>query len=112
MVNLPISYSDKKVTPFGGMCLMKRFLDQTGIGDHLISIDLPRTGSYRGYDPVQIIESFWLGLWTGAKRGCEAQRAGKKWCRRQVPCKRGKAFATFGQKSREEARSITQEIVS
>ena len=29
MVNLPIKYSDKQVTPFGGMSLMKRFLDQT-----------------------------------------------------------------------------------
>ena len=31
MVNLPIEYSDKQVTPFGGMSLMKRFLDQTNI---------------------------------------------------------------------------------
>ena len=32
MVNLPIEYSDKPVTPFGGMALMKRFVDQTGKG--------------------------------------------------------------------------------
>jgi len=32
MVNLPIEYSDKQVTPFGGMSLMKRFIDQTGSG--------------------------------------------------------------------------------
>lgn len=47
---------------------MKRFLDQTGIREHLSSIDLPQPGSNRGYDPVQIVESFWLGLWTGANR--------------------------------------------
>jgi hypothetical protein len=35
MVNLPIEYSDKPVTPFGGMVLMKRFLDQTGIREQL-----------------------------------------------------------------------------
>jgi hypothetical protein len=35
MVNLPVEYSDKPVTPFGGMALMKRFVDQTGIGEHL-----------------------------------------------------------------------------
>jgi hypothetical protein len=68
MVNLPISYSDKKVTLFGVMCLIKRFLDQTGIRDDLSSIDLPQPGSNRGYDHVQIVESFWLGLWTGANR--------------------------------------------
>lgn len=68
MVNLPIEYSDKQVTPFGGMSLMKRFLDQTGIRDHLDCLDLPQPGSNRGYDPKQIIESFWLGIWTGASR--------------------------------------------
>jgi len=68
MVNLPIEYSDKQVTPFGGMSLMKRFIDQTGIRDYLRSIDLPYPGSNRGYSPVQIVESFWLGIWTGASR--------------------------------------------
>jgi len=68
MVNLPIAYSDKKVTPFGGMSLMKRFIDQTGIREHMSSIGLPQPGSNRGYDPVQVVESFWLGLWTGANR--------------------------------------------
>jgi hypothetical protein len=68
MVNLPIEYSDKPVTPFGGMALMKRFIDQTGIREHLATLDLPQGGSNRAYDPVHIIESFWLGIWTGASR--------------------------------------------
>gem|GEM_PF-6424091 len=41
MVNLPIEYSDKPVTPFGGMALIKRFIDQTGIREHLAKLDLP-----------------------------------------------------------------------
>ena len=40
MVNLPIEYSDKQVTPYGGMSLMKKFLDQTGIRDYLKETDL------------------------------------------------------------------------
>ena len=68
MVNLPIEYSDKQVTPFGGMSLMKRFLDQTEIRDFLDKLDLPQPGSNRGYSPIHIIESFWLGIWTGASR--------------------------------------------
>lgn len=68
MVNLPIEYSDKHVTPFGGMSLMKRFVDQTGIRDYLQELDLPQPGSNRGYSPEHIIESFWLGIWTGASR--------------------------------------------
>lgn len=68
MVNLPIEYSDKQVTPFGGMSLMKRFLDQTKIREFLGTLNLPQPGSNRGYDPTQIIESFWLSIWTGASR--------------------------------------------
>jgi len=68
MVNLPIEYSDKKVTPFGGMSLMKRFVDSIGIREHLLTLDLPDKGSNRSYDSHHIIESFWLSIWTGASR--------------------------------------------
>ena len=68
MVNLPIEYSDKQVTPFGGMSLMKSFLDQTGIREFMQELDLPYPNSNRGYSPVHIIESFWLSIWTGANR--------------------------------------------
>jgi hypothetical protein len=68
MVNLAIEYSDKPVTPFGGMALMKRFLDQVGIREKLGTLDLPSPGSNRAYSSEQIIESFWLNIWTGASR--------------------------------------------
>jgi len=68
MVKLPIEYSDKKVTPFGGMSLMKQFIDKTGIREHLNTLDLPLGKSNRSYEPYQIIESFWLNIWTGASR--------------------------------------------
>ncbi len=68
MVNLPIEFSDKKVTPFGGMTLMKRFVDSFGIRDKLRDLPLPRGQSNRAYDPVQIVESFWLSIWAGASR--------------------------------------------
>lgn len=68
MVNLPIAFSDKKVTPFGGMSLMKRFIDQTGIRGYLSELDLPVPNSNAGYNPSHIIEAFWLSIWTGASR--------------------------------------------
>lgn len=68
MVNLPIEFSDKAVTPFGGLSLMKRFLDKVGIREYLKSIALPQPGSNRGFSPDVIIESFWLSIWTGASR--------------------------------------------
>jgi hypothetical protein len=39
MVNLPIEYSSRKVTPFGEMCLMKDLIDQLGI-THLLGSQL------------------------------------------------------------------------
>ena len=68
MVNLNIEYSDKKVTPFGGMVLMERFLESTKIREQLQQLDLPVSGSNRGYEAEEIIESFWLSIWTGASR--------------------------------------------
>jgi len=85
MVKLPSEYSDKPVTLFAGMALMKRFIDQTGIREHLATLDLPQGGSNRAYDPVQVIESFWLGIWTGASRyiHCDWLRPGAT--RRRAP---------------------------
>ncbi|UKJ07859.1 IS1380 family transposase [Solitalea lacus] len=68
MVNLPIEYSDKPVTPFGGMSLLKRMLDKTQIYEQLNKLALPVAGSNRGYLPSDIVRSFWLGIWTGASR--------------------------------------------
>ena len=68
MVNLPIEYSDKQVTPFGGMSLMKRFVEQLGIREKLEELPLPKRGSNRSYQARQVIESFWLSIWTGASR--------------------------------------------
>lgn len=68
MVNLPVEYSDKPVTPFGGMSLLKRFIDKIGVDDFLDALPLPQPGSNRGYAPSDIVKSFWLGIWTGASR--------------------------------------------
>ena len=68
MVNLPIEYSDEPVTPFGGMALMKRFIDKVGIIPKLSELDLLKPGSNRGYTSEELIESFWLNIWTGASR--------------------------------------------
>ncbi len=68
MVNLPIEYSDQKVTPFGGMRLMKDLLDNLEIRDYFKELALPERGSNRSYHAHEIIEGFWLSIWTGASR--------------------------------------------
>jgi DDE family transposase len=65
---LDIEYSNKAVTAHGGMALMKRFIDMTGINEYLEGYGLPEPGSNAGYKPLQIIQSFWLSVWLGANR--------------------------------------------
>jgi hypothetical protein len=60
-LNLPIEYSDKPVTPFGGMALIKHFVEQL-FRDLLATLELPAHGSDPAYDPVLLIESYWLGI--------------------------------------------------
>ena len=68
MVKLPIEYSDKPVTAFGGMRLMKDFVDKTEMLTKLAELDLPVGRSNRSYDPVKLIEAFMLNIWVGPSR--------------------------------------------
>jgi len=68
MGEMKIVYSDKKVTPFGGMKLLKDFIDKTDIVKDLESVNLPYPQSNAGYNPVDIIQGFWLSIFTGASR--------------------------------------------
>ncbi|HNY71771.1 MAG TPA: hypothetical protein PKH14_13380 [Syntrophorhabdus sp.] len=62
MEDLQIEYSDRDITPWGGMKLMKNLVDQTAIKAYMNTLDLPEPGSNRGYDPIDIIESFWVSV--------------------------------------------------
>jgi hypothetical protein len=68
MGGVKIQYSDKKVTPFGGMKLLKDFMDTTNIIEDLRSVNLPYPQSNAGIDPIDIIQGFWLSIFTGASR--------------------------------------------
>ena len=68
MGELKIQYSDKKVTPFGGMKLLKDFMDTTNIIKDLESVNLPQPQSNAGINPIDIIQGFWLAIFTGASR--------------------------------------------
>ncbi len=68
MGELKIQYSDKKVSPFGGMKLLKDFIDTTNIIKDLESVDLPQPQSNAGINPIDIIQGFWLAIFTGASR--------------------------------------------
>jgi len=69
VMEFKIHDTDKEMTSWGGMELMKRLLSVTGIKEQLQSMDsLPEQGSNRGYSPLQLIFSFWLSIWCGGNR--------------------------------------------
>ena len=65
---LTFEYSNKDVSAHGGMSLLKRFLDRTGIKDFISNYGLSESSSNAGYSTVQVFESFWLNIWLGANR--------------------------------------------
>jgi len=65
---IQVSFSDKKVTAWGGMKLMKDMVDGIGIKEFMSGSGLPEKGSNRGYEAMQIMECFWASIWIGAGR--------------------------------------------
>ena len=61
-------YSDKLVTPWGGMQEMKKLIDKTGISKKLGELNLPEGKSNNTIDAISIIESFWVSIWIGCFR--------------------------------------------
>jgi hypothetical protein len=57
-MDFQIGFTDKGITQWGGMSLMKKLLDQSEIDGLLSSLELPQPRSNRGYKPEQIIKSF------------------------------------------------------
>lgn len=68
MGELKIAYSDKKVTPWGGMKLLKNFIDLLEIFSYLKQLNIPKPNSNAGYDPNILILGFWLSIFTGGNR--------------------------------------------
>lgn len=63
-----LRFSDKEITAWGGMALMKRMLDHMGFDKALLAAGLPQPGSNRGYRPEQLMTQFMLSVWCGANR--------------------------------------------
>ena len=66
-------FSNREVTAWGGLALLKRMLNVIGFRTVARSWDLPQPGSNRGYPPIQIIEQFIVSIWCGANRFAHAE---------------------------------------
>jgi hypothetical protein len=69
MAELKIAFTDKKITPWGGMVLLKNMMDQISFRKVLSQCpDLPQRGSNRSHQISTIIEHFITSVWCGANR--------------------------------------------
>lgn len=68
-----VSFTDREVTAWGGLALLKRMLDSMGFRQAVAEWGLPTPGSNRGYQPVQLIEQFIVSIWCGACRFAHAE---------------------------------------
>ena len=63
-----LQFSDREISAWGGMGLMKRMLNHIGFDSALRASGLPLPGSNRGYAPEHLILQFMLSVWCGANR--------------------------------------------
>lgn len=65
-MDIKIEFTNKKITPWGGISLMRQMLNKLSMLDVLSSLPLPQQGSNRGYAPEQLILHYLIGIWCGA----------------------------------------------
>lgn len=69
MIDFPVSFTSKEITPWGGMAFLKQMLDKMRFSEVVANCEhLPVSGSNRGYAPEVILESFITSIWCGANR--------------------------------------------
>jgi hypothetical protein len=75
-VELKIEFTDKEITPWSGILLLKKMLDRMQFDCVLSDLPLPEQGSNRGYSSQQLIKQFLTSVWCGASKfeHCEVTR--------------------------------------
>lgn len=64
-----VSYTNREITPWGGMVFLKQMLENIGFREHILCCDdLPQPQSNRGHKVSTIIEAFITSIWCGANR--------------------------------------------
>ena len=66
--SLPIEFTNKKISPWGGIHLFKSVYDKLLLREFLENLPLPQPGSNRGFNPVDVVESFLVSVVLGSHR--------------------------------------------
>jgi hypothetical protein len=68
-MELTYQFTNKEITPWGGMVFLKQFLDKMAFSEQVAACDfLPQPGSNRGYAPSELLEAFVCSVWCGATK--------------------------------------------
>lgn len=65
---LPFQFTNKPVTPWGGLRLVQAMLLRMKFREALAASGLPQPGSNRGYDSIVMMEAFLVCVWIGGVR--------------------------------------------
>lgn len=68
-MDIKLSFTNKEITPWGGMVFLKQMIDKIGFRDVIESCQfLPTQNSNRGHSVKTLLESFIVSVWCGANR--------------------------------------------
>ena len=65
---LDYEFTDKKISPWGGIRLVQELYERCGLKQIIRSLPLKAPGSNRGYCPYDMVEGFMTSVILGAKR--------------------------------------------
>lgn len=72
MTSLAFEYTDKKISPWGGLIALESFFRKCGLCEHIRGLNWQQPGSGRGILHYELIESFLVSSLLGAKRFSES----------------------------------------
>lgn len=70
---LPYEFSEKKVSPWGGVRMIHELYLKSGLREMIERVNFHLPGSNRGFDPVEVIEGFMVSVLLGARRMAHAE---------------------------------------
>ena len=68
-----VGFSDREVTAWGGLALMKQMLDRLQFRQAFPRFGVPEPSSNRGYAACQLVEQFIVSIWCGGCRFAHAE---------------------------------------
>ena len=69
VMNIEFSFTNKEITPWGGMIFLKQMMDKLEFKQQILNCsDLPLQNSNRGHNVDVLLESFITSIWCGANR--------------------------------------------